>query len=418
MKKVRIDWNRTEGAWTPSRFYALETADTSVLPAMTAAYGQASVLRCVLDVASPEDGFSVLAVASAHAKEVLLSLEGGYAASAEEYEAAVLPILRRAAELCPALTYVEVVCAPREAGISDDGYYACYRGAYHAIARLARPLKLGGCGVEDLLNRADVWLSFLENLAKDKDPEKRLDFYSYREALQDYPVRIWLMHEAHIAWLREFDLPTLPIFLDGLTLTRREELTGEREENGRNAATLITAVIAATEWPEFALFARSVLDPAPAYTQFCKTEEGFRTTANAHAVRMLASLEGERLTCDIIEESWPPQKDIVAVKRDGALSVLLCNPTDEPTYIKFTVADIPYKKLKIHKYLVDSKHNTSGEALYATDGIYQSPTKIKNSENVEMLGGADTREELDGTVTVECNLREHAFCLFTLEPYA
>ena len=34
----------------------------------------------------------------------------------------------------------------------------------------------------------------------------------------------------------------------------------------------------------------------------------------------------------------------------------------------------------------------------------------------KMLGGADTREELDGTVTVECNLREHAFCLFTLEP--
>ena len=33
-----------------------------------------------------------------------------------------------------------------------------------------------------------------------------------------------------------------------------------------------------------------------------------------------------------------------------------------------------------------------------------------------MLGGADTREEPDGTVMVECNLREHAFCLFTLEP--
>lgn len=418
MKKVRIDWNNVQETWAPSRFVLLDTTDPSVLTALASNYETPAILRCFIDLDAPQEGLCFLKEASAYAKELLVCLRGGYEKTADAYEAVVLAILKEACTLCSNLAYVEVGDETARQGVSDEQYYACYRGAYHVLAKLDRPLKLGGNGADSLLNRADSWLSFLQNLAADTDPEKRIDFYSFHDNLQDYPVRIWLSHEAHIAWLKELGLPTLPIFLDSLCLTKEEELSGGKELNLRNAATMITAVIAATEWPEFRLFLKSALDPVAAHTQFEKSANGFACTANAHANRMIASLEGERLVCDIIEESWPPQKDIVAVKKDGVLSVLLCNPTDEPTYIKFTVADIPYQKLRVHKYLVDDRNNADGAPLQLTDGMHQAPQKIKNSENVEMLGGHDTREELDGTITTECNLREHAFCLFTFQEYA
>ena len=404
MKKVRIDWNRTDGAWKTTHNAIVETADTKVLPAMT----PAAILRCNVEVDRPESGLAFLKEAGAYADALLINLTGGHTTT-DAYEKKVLPILKEAV-LCPNLTYVEV----DGDGVDADAYYACYRGAYHALAKLDRPLKLGGNGVHQLLNHADSWLFFLQHLAEDTDPLKRIDFYVYRDALEDYSVRIWLMHEAHIAWLKEYGLPTLPIFIDGLVLTPKEQLTGAPEEALRNAASMITAVIAATEWQEFKLFLKSVCDEVPAYSQL---DGDLQPTANGHAVTCLSKLSGERLVCDIIEESWPPQKDIVATKKDGALSVLICNPTDEPTYIKFTVADIPYAKLRVHQYLVDDRHNAGGKPLTLTDGRIQSPTKIKNSENVEMLGGQDTREELDGTITVEANLREHAFCLYTFEEY-
>ncbi|MBQ1935851.1 MAG: hypothetical protein II351_03260 [Clostridia bacterium] len=404
MKKVRIDWNRTDGAWEATHNAIAEVSDAKALSALP----RAAILRFNVEVDHPEQGLTFLKEASAFADELLLNLSGGQTTT-DEYEQKVLPILKEASA-CPNLTYVEV----DGNGVDADAYYACYRGAYHALAKLDRPLKLGGNGVYQLLNHADSWLFFLQHLAEDTDPLKRIDFYVYREALEDYSVRIWLMHEAHIAWLKEYGLPTLPIFIDGLVLTPEEQLTGAPEEALRNAASMISAVIAATEWPEFKLFLKSVCDEVPAYSQL---DGDLQPTANGHAVTCLSKLSGERLVCDIIEESWPPQKDIVATKKDGALSVLICNPTDEPTYIKFTVADIPYAKLRVQKYLVDDRHNAGKKALTLTDGRIQAPSKIKNSENVEMLGGQDTREELDGTITVEANLREHAFCLYTFEEY-
>lgn len=418
MKKVRIDWNNVQGGWAPTHFQVADTADTAVLPAMSEAYGKPAILRCTLEIEAPQAGLAFLKEATAYAEEILLCLRGGYALSQEAYEAAVLPILQEACALCPNLRYIEIGNETALSGVSDEAYYECYRGAYHALAKLGAPLQLGGNGADALLNRADSWLAFLTNLAEDTDPQKRIDFYSFHDALRDYPVRVWLSHEAHIAWLAELGLPTLPIFISELTLTPREELNGGAELNLRNAASMITAVISATEWPEFRLFLKSALDAEPAYTQFQKQGDRFRTTPNAHAARMLAMLGGEQLVCDIIEESWPPHKDIAATKKDGVVTVLVTNPTDEPTYIKFTLAYIPYKKLKVKEYRVDNRHNAAGAPLTLTDGMYQAPTKIKNSENVEMLGGHDTREELDGTITVECNLRENAFCLWTFEPYA
>lgn len=418
MKKVRIDWNRVQEPWIPARNLTVGTNDFDLLPLLKKQSDKISLLRCVLQVEDPKKDLDFLKQASSCAQEVLLCLDGGYTLSSHHYETVILPILNAAVESCPNLHYIEIGNEAERIGISAEQYYSCYRGAYHALAKINHPLKLGGNGVDRLLNHADFWLSFLQNLANDTDPQKRIDFYSFHEALSDYPVRIWLAHEAHIAWLKEFHLPTLPIFLDSLCLTEKDALIGGRELNQRNAATMISAAIAATEWPEFRLFFKSALDPVFAHTQFEKTESGFLHTANAHANEIISSLTGERLVCDIIEESWPPQKDIVAVKNNGRLSVVVCNPTDEPTYIKFTVADIPYPKLKIHKYLVDDRNNANGLPLCLTDGIYQAPQKIKNTENVEMLGGADTREELEGTITLECNLREHAFCLWTFESYA
>lgn len=404
MKKVRIDWNNIEGLWEPTHNALLETTDRAVLPAMD----KAKILRCVVDVTAPDAGLAFLKEASAYGEELLLTLRGGQD-TADAYEQKILPILKEAC-LCKNLTYVEV----NGDGMDADAYYACYRGAYHALAKLDSSLKLGGNGVDQLLNHADSWLFFLQNLAADTDPQKKIDFYSYSDALQDYPVRIWLMHEAHIAWLKELGLPTLPIFLNGLVLTPKDQLRGTPEEPRRNAASMITAVISATEWSEFKLFLKSVYDEVPAYSQL---DKDLKPTANGHAVTCLSKLSGERLVCDVIEESWPPHKNIVATRKDGAVCVLMNNPTDEPNYIKFTLTDIPYKKLIIKQYLVDDRNNADGSPLHLTDGRYQAPTKIKNSENVEMLGGHDPREELDGTVTIETNLREHAFCLFTFEEY-
>lgn len=412
MKKVRIDWNNVQENWSPIRFLSAGTLNPDLLQAVDKHYPEPEILRVILDVTAPESGLEFLTAVSWHGYDVLLCLEGGYCDNADAYEEKILPILWEATERCPNIAYLEIGSETLKQGLSDADYYQCYRGAYHALDKVNHEIQLGGNGVDCPLHRAHSWLSFLQNLAADTDPLKRIDFYSFHMPLREYPVSIWLAHEAHIAWLKELGLPTLPIFLSSLYQTPEDET--EEGNPLENAATMLTAAIAATEWPEFKLFFKSVLDKAAAHTQF---NPDFTCTPNAHAQRMLAGLEGERLCCDIIEESWPPQKDIVATKKDGKLQVLVLNPTKEPTYIKFTVADIPYKMLKIHQYLVDDRHNADGKALTLTDGRHQEPKKIKNSENVEMLGGHDTREELDGTVTIECNLREHGFCLYTFEEY-
>ena len=412
MKKVRIDWNNVQEPWSPIRFLSAGALNPDLLKAIEEHYPHPEMLRVVLDVESPQAGLDFLTAVSWHKYDVLLCLDGGYCDNADAYERKILPILWEACERCPNIAYLEIGNETALNGISDEDYYQCYRGAYHALDQVNHPIQLGGNGADSILHRAHSWLAFLQNLAADTDPLKRIDFYSFHLPLREYPVSIWLAHEAHIAWLKELNLPALPIFLDSLYQTPEDE--AEEGNALANASTMLTAAIAATEWPEFRLFFKSALDSCDAHTQFTPN---FACTPNAHAERMIAGLGGERLVCDIIEESWPPQKDIVAVRENGKLQVLVCNPTDEPTYIKFTVTDIPYKMLKIHQYLVDDRHNADGKKLTLTEGRYQEPKKIKNSENVEMLGGQDTREELNGTVTIECNLREHGFCLYTFQEY-
>ncbi len=417
MKKVRIDWNRACGVWRPSRFVSAGAPDTAILPLLREAYGKIAILRSPLDVNAPEEGLRFLSAAAPYADELLLTLDGGFTADSDAYEAKLRPILEKAVALAPNLAYVELGDETALSGVSRAEYYASYRGAYRALSPLPRALKLGGNGCDSILNRADSYFFFLRDYAADTDPRKRLDFYAFHDALREYPVRVWLAHEAQLAWLSELSLPTLPIFLDSLCLAPACDL-GEGDTAARNASVLLSAIIAAAEWPEFHLFPKAALDTAAAHTQFKKCDGGFRHTANAHAAAMMARMAGERLATDIIEENWPPENDILAVKDGGRVSVLLTNPTDEPRYLKFTLTDIPYKKIKITKYLVDDRHNVNGTPLAVTDGAYRAPAKIRNSENVEMLGGADAREELDGTVTVETNLRENAFCLYTFEEYA
>ncbi len=360
MKKVRIDWNHVEGLWEPTPNALFDTTDTAVLSVMDKVH----LLRCAVDVDAPDTGLAFLKEASAYGEELLLSLLGGHD-TMDAYEQKVLPILKEACQ-CPNLTYVEI----NGNGIDAELYYDCYRGAYHALSKLDRPLKLGGNGVDQLLNHADSWLFFLQHLAEDTDPLKKIDFYSYSEALQDYPVRIWLMHEAHIAWLKELGLPTLPIFINGLVLTPKDQLQGVPEEALRNAATMITAVIAATEWSEFKVLLKSVYDPVPAYTQL---DQDLKPTANGHAVTCLSKLSGERLVCDVIEESWPPQKDIVATKKDGTLSGDLADRDQMKLlegyifrYLGKLVEDIASGNVTPNPYTRGSRHNACAFCPYGS----------------------------------------------------
>ncbi|MFW6161547.1 MAG: hypothetical protein ACODAJ_02190 [Planctomycetota bacterium] len=326
----------------------------------------------------------------------------------EVFKAAVRHYKRR----CPNLCYVEVLNEPTARNQSNLGsmkrYYAFYRRAYEAINELNAelepdmPLRVGGCSGF----RTKETLHLVRDFARDRSPDKRLDFLSFHH--------YWVKAPAEVAeWEAEIDralekasLPTdLPVFVTEIGYTLRW-----RRDPSRNlwqAAGMTAFQYQARHAPDLRLFpwVQYHSKKQIALVQF---DTRLRMTPYGAAVKMLRMHREQEVAATstgLCEDGTG--LGALATLDDTGLIVHLWNlQPDGKTRVRadVSVAHLPEKlrtgPVRLRRYLIDSTHSN----------CFAGPDNAGGLERVEerKLAGADE-------LRLSGELEPMALCLWELE---
>ena len=140
--------------------------------------------------------------------------------SFEKWKEVFKAAVRHYKERCPNLRYIEVLNEPAARNQSNIGgmknYYRFYRRAYEALNELnaemqpEMPILVGGPSGF----RTKEALHLVRDFARDKNPDKRLDFLSFHNYWVKSPAAIAKWEQEIDGALREASLPTdIPIFV-------------------------------------------------------------------------------------------------------------------------------------------------------------------------------------------------------------
>ena len=250
-----------------------------------------------------------------------------------------------------------------------------------------------------VMDRPHIWREFLQNLANDKSEEPILDFYSMHDYSQD-SNRLSAFYKMHQAWIKELGLPDLPIFVDEYGFTKT---TGVWTDNLKNASGVLVAMILASHLPGMYIMPWCTFhnpDYQMSFTQFLKLEDGtYASTPNGNAMRMLHMLKRNEL-----EMQGEHKNNIIATGDETGIAILATNSTDKPVAVDLTLKEVPYDRVTITQYLVDSLNNNCLTGPKCTE-LY-----LTDRWN-EWVGKADK------DVNINTVLDKHGFSLWVVEPY-
>lgn len=335
-------------------------------------------------------------------------------------------------ELAPNIRYIEC-CNEidiRSFGLlTPEEYVKIYLCAHRAIHRLnekhgyAVPLEIGGYAAAHPLFDFDRMDSIMNLLSQSEIAECPMDFYSYHH--YDVPTtagliargefemaelggvgKLKVLMQKHGDMLRKYSLPRKPIFLNELGKAKTTGIDGDALFN---AAGLITYLNA------FGSEGLEDLYPFPwctfhnpelqiSYTQYLLCEDGtYAATPNGMAIKMLHSLSGERLGCEVSESyGKDPEYQAVAVENEEGISLVCTNPSGEVVPCFIEISGIEDGAYTVRGYLCSSVHNNC-----VTSKKYDGKELMQTGEAV--------REASGGVLAHTCVLESNAFALYRIE---
>ncbi|MGG6311960.1 hypothetical protein [Paenibacillus macerans] len=308
-----------------------------------------------------------LSAHSEHCEEILLNLrryeketDQGIV-SLDKYEEVVERVIEHYKHLYPNIRYIEPCNESdylRFGGIGTGHYYKLFTRAYRAVRKLNErhryeiPLEIGGTAINAVMDRPHLWREFLQHLADDQDERRKIDFYSMHD-YNGHPNRMKAFYDMHHAWIKELNLPDLPIFVDEYGFTRT---TGIWTDNLKNAAGVLSAMILSTRLPGMFIFPWCTFhNPAHqmSFTQYLLLEGGgFAATPGGNAMRMLYMLKTNEL-----EMLGEHQHLVIATGDDTGYAILATNPSDKPMAVDLMLSGIPYGQVTVTEYRVDALRN-------------------------------------------------------------
>jgi hypothetical protein len=324
--------------------------------------------------------------------------------SLDKYEEVVEKVVAFYKQLCPNIRYIEVSNESDYRSFGDiDGthYYKLYQRVCNAVTRLnnknqyAMPLGVGGTSTNAVMSRPQLWREFLQNLASDKNPNFMLDFYSVHDYTRD-PDRLKAFYAMHQTWIKELELPDLPIHVDEDGYT---DTTGVWTDSLKNASGVLVAMIQSADLPGLHIHPWCTYhnpNLQMSFTQYITLEDGaIVPTPNGHAMRALALQKKDRLE---IGGKQPYNSAILATADESGIAILATNATGHPQSLEISL-QLPEGGKTVTRYLVDRVHNN-------------------------LLTGPETRSLLvterfpakQDTLQLSAVLDDYAFSLWIIEP--
>ena len=290
--------------------------------------------------------------------------------------------LRHYKQRCPNLRYVEALNEPEAfAKLSSDQYYPYYQAAYEIVSRLndelkpAIPLLIGGpctCSYnKPYLHR------FLENYARDANPRKRLDFFSFHDYHNGSRPSIYgefagVFREE----FQQFGLPgNLPIFMTEVGFGGGRP-TPDPERNRIQAAALTTYVHYARQSENLRVFPW-VLFHSRNQLCFAQFTQDLTMTPFGAAVRAWSLHKRDEVDAAVEREKAEMGVYAYATLDAAGAAVQVWNyqapdkkkPLAGPAAAaRVAIRNLPDKwknaKLKVRQFLIDSTHSN----CFAQDG--------------------------------------------------
>jgi hypothetical protein len=350
--------------------------------------------------------------------------------SYEEYESIFEKAVEYCKELAPNIRYIECCneIELRSFGIlTAEEYIKIYLCAYRAVKRLnekhsyAMPLELGGYAAADPMKKWDIMYDVVKGL-KEKGIE--MEFYSYHFYASSataglingkkYDIarlsnseKLNYLIKLHNDMLEEFGLPKRKVFLNELGQARTTGIDGDSIYNASGLIPLLV-FLGCREEPELYPFPWCTFHNPNlqiSFTQFLLCEDGsYAMTPNGIAIKMLHSLDGERIGASVSESlSRDAEYCAVAVEDERGISVLCANTSGETVIGELEILGMPEGDYTVRGYLCDSNHNNCVTGKNCTGKI------------IEQTGEAVRKTHPDGTLRHVFSLEKFSFVLYRIE---
>ena len=281
--------------------------------------------------------------------------------SYEKYEEICERVIEHCRQMCPNIVYIEVSNESEIRGfgkLTVKEYMPLYDCICRAVDRLNKKhgwaLKVGGTAMTDGGVMRGMWHEFLEALAKDACPEKKIDFYSFHAYDVD-TNRLNQMYALHRADIKKYGLPDAPLFFDEYGV---RECSPEPIEDLMNASGTLMGMMRASDFENFHIFPwctfhNPVLQMS--YTQYIRLPEGgYAPTPNGLAVKMLHGMLKDEIA--VIGDTG---FRVRATAQGHEIYALLTNPEAEEVTFTAHLEQLTGERLQVEICQVDEKHNNS-----------------------------------------------------------
>jgi hypothetical protein len=327
----------------------------------------------------------------------------------EVFKAAV----RHYKQRCPNLRYIEVLNEPTAKNQSNLGkierYYDFYRRAYEAINELNSelqpelPLLVGG----NSGFRTRQAIHLIGDFARDTGPGKKLDFLSFHHYwVENTPAEIAHWENQIDAALQRASLPTgLPIFVTEIGYAHRWK--DDPTKNLWQAAGMTAFQYQARRAQDLRLFPW-VQHHSPSQIAFVQFDSKLRMTPFGAAVKMLRKHKNTEVavTSSGLDINGNGLGALATMDSSGLVIELwnLDQKSGGSRRADVSIANLPKNlqvgKLRIRRYLIDSKHSNCLSQPDFSGGLEMVEQRTQQ-------GGVELR--------LSTSLEPMALCLWTIE---
>ena len=323
--------------------------------------------------------------------------------SYEKYEEVFERVVEHCRDLCENIVYIEVsneTEAPEFGRLTIEEYMRMYDAACRAITRLNRRrgwnLQVGGNAMTDrFFLKHGGWRAYMQALAEDREPDLRIDFYSFHIYHSD-PSRLRQLYSAHRACLKKYGLPDAPVFLDEIGT---QYCSGEPIEGLKNASRVMRHLLLSSDLENCSLFPWCTFhnpELQMSFTQYIRLPEGgYAPMPNGLSVHMLGLMLRDEV---VVKGDWCGR--VRAAREDRKMTILLTNPDDEPLAVNCTIEELEGTKVRICMSHVDEKNNNA---------VMNPPcTELTVTETMEL-------PIVNGAVHVSCVMPRFGFSCWNID---
>lgn len=315
--------------------------------------------------------------------------------SYEKYEEVCEQVIEHYRILCPNIVYIEV---SNESEIDCFGkltieqYMPLYDCICRAVARLNAKhgwsLQVGGTAMTGSWF-FKLWRPYLEALAKDRTPERRIDFYAMHMYHPDHN-HLAQMYNLHKAAIAELGLPDAPMYFDEYG-TRGA--TGVLTDSLDNASGTLTGMLRGADLAGMYIFPWCTFHNPElqiSYTQYlCLADGSYVPTPNAHAVTMLCGMLDNELKL-----TGNADFRARATGKGDEVYIIVTNPSNDPLLVGCTLLGLKPGKAAVEMRQVDNLQNNA---------VTNPPcTTLAVTERRELA-------VTDAGAAIACELPPHAF---------